>query len=169
MIRDQLKTRRMVLRRVKAADAAQLHSVFSNARAMRYWSCPAFVTISQTHDLLAAMLRSNRDESDEFVLELAGQVIGKAGAWRLPEVGFILHPDHWGTGLAREAMEAIIPHLFAHHDFAALIADADPRNEASIGMLLTLGFHETHRAEKTMQWGTEWCDSVYFRLPRGTP
>jgi hypothetical protein len=37
----------------------------------------------------------------------AGDVIGKAGAWALPEVGFLLHPDYWGQGLAQEAMRAV--------------------------------------------------------------
>ncbi len=52
-----------------------------------------------------------------------------------------------------------------HHAVPALLAEADPRNVSSIKLLVSLGFAETHRAEKTMQWGEEWCDSIYFRLP----
>ena len=64
------------------------------------------------------------------VIEKDGEVICKAGAWLLPEVGFLLHPDHWGKGLAFEAMTAVIAHLFAAHDVAELVAEADPRNAA---------------------------------------
>jgi RimJ/RimL family protein N-acetyltransferase len=103
---------------------------------------------------------------DDFLIEYQGQVIGKAGAWRLPEVGFLLHPDHWGKGLAHEAMTAVIAHLFAAHEVEALTAEADPRNAASLRLLGRLGFVETGRAERTMQWRDEWCDSVYLAVPR---
>ena len=48
-----------------------------------------------------------------------------------------------------------------------LTADVDPDNAASIGLLKSLGFRETHRAERTMQIRGQWCDSVYFALRRG--
>ena len=28
----------------------------------------------------------------------------RPGLWRFPEIGFILHPDYWGRGFAREAL-----------------------------------------------------------------
>jgi RimJ/RimL family protein N-acetyltransferase len=92
--------------------------------------------------------------------------VGITGSWRPPEVGFILHPDHWGRGYAFEAMSALIPILFARHAVPALTAEADPRNAASLALLERLGFRETGRAVRTMQWRDEWCDSVYLALPR---
>ena len=73
----------------------------------------------------------------------------KAGAWNPPEVGFLLHPDHWG-GLCPEAMATLIPLLFARHEVPALTADVDPRNTASLRLLDRLGFRETGRAERTL-------------------
>ncbi len=90
----------------------------------------------------------------------------KAGCWRLAEVGFILHPDHWGQGLATEALSAAIPHVFATLAVEALTAEVDPRNAASLRVLDRLGFRETHRAARTILVGDEWCDSVYLQLPR---
>ena len=93
-------------------------------------------------------------------------MIGKAGCWRLPEVGYILHPAAWGQGYAREALETAIAHVFAHFDVPALIADVDPRNEASLNLLARLGFVETGREERTIEVGGVWCDSVYLSLER---
>jgi len=138
-----LHTSRMVLRRARASDLAALHDVFGDPRAMRYWSRPAHESLAQTEATLAAMLHA--EASDEFVIEYGGAVIGKVGAWRLPEIGFILHPDHWGKGLAREALSATIDHLFAFHPIDALTADADPRNARCLRLLGGLGFCETHR------------------------
>ncbi len=133
---------------------------------MRYWSSLPHTQIEQTRAWLAGMIHASPEESCDFILELQGRVIGKAGCWRLPEIGFILHPDFWGHGLAREALAAIIPLVFRRFPIDAIIADADPRNEASIGLLQRMGFVETGRAQRTFQLGDAWCDSVYFALPR---
>jgi RimJ/RimL family protein N-acetyltransferase len=90
--------------------------------------------------------------------------VGKAGAWRVPEIGFLLAHDLHGRGLMREALEAVIAHLFATHPITRLTAESDPRNVASIALLQRLGFRETHRAERTLLWRDGWCDSVYFEL-----
>lgn len=159
-----LRTDRLVLRRARMTDLEAMHRVLSEPRAMRYWSTPEHESLAQTEDWLRGMVED--ETADDFVIERGGEVIGKAGAWRLPEVGFILHPQHWQQGLMHEAMGAVIPWLFARHAMPALTAEADPRNQGSIALLRKLGFAETHRAERTMQWRDEWCDSIYFALPR---
>ena len=100
------------------------------------------------------------------MIEKDGRAIGNAGMYRGTEVGFILHPDYWRQGILTEAMGAIIPHLFATTTVAALTADVDPRNAASVALLTGLGFEETHRAKNTFFIEGEWSDSVYFALPR---
>lgn len=133
---------------------------------MRYWSRPAHTDLDQTRDFLDNMIAAPPDLSDDFVVEFQGRVIGKAGCWRLPEVGYILHPDHWGQGVATEALSAVIGHVFATRDAGAITADVDPRNAASLRLLAKLGFRETHRASRTWLVGDEWCDSVYLALKR---
>ena len=133
---------------------------------MRFWSSLPHPDIEETRRFVQAMIAAPDAESDDFVLEFEGRAVGKAGCWRLPEVGYILHPDLWGRGLAREALEAAIAHVFAGYDVPALTADVDPRNTRSIALLERLGFRETHRAPRTWNIGGEWCDSVYFELPR---
>ncbi len=160
-----IRTERLILRRARMTDLADVHAMLSHPAAMRYWSTPEHETLAQSRDWLQGMVTGAPDE-DDFVIEHEGRVIGKAGAWRLPEVGFLLHPDHWGKGLAQEAMRAVIDHLFRSHDCPALTAEADPRNAASLRLLARLGFRETGRATRTMQWRDEWCDSVYLSLPR---
>ena len=162
-----LKTGRLVLRRAETGDLSALHRVFSDPRAMRYWDSPPFQDKAQTAQLLEGMISAGTGESDDFVVTLGGGVIGKAGCWRKGEVGIILHPDHWGQGLAREALGATLPHAFAvWPEMAEITADVDPRNEASLKLLRGLGFRETGRAARTLLVGTEWCDSVYLALGR---
>lgn len=165
----EIVTPRLVLRRARPSDLHDLHAVMSHPEAMRYWSTPPHDDIAQTREFLEAVMAGTPDDSDDFMVELpaaGGRLIGKVGCWRAPEIGYILHPDFWGRGLAREALEAILPHVFARFPVDALTADVDPRNAVSLRLLARLGFHETGRAERTLKVGDEWCDSVYLALPR---
>jgi RimJ/RimL family protein N-acetyltransferase len=161
-----LRTERLLLRRARPDDVEAIHAIMRDPRAMRYWSTPPHATLDETRAWVASMVEDSPEEREDFVVELDGRVIGKAGCYRLPEIGYILHPGVWGRGYAREAMAAVIAHIFATRDIGTITADVDPRNTASIGLLLRLGFAETHRAKGSWQVGDELCDSVYFALPR---
>lgn len=161
-----IATPRLVLRRARIEDLPRIHAIMSDARAMRYWSSLPHETIERTREWLQSMIDAPADASDDYVIEHEGRAIGKAGCHRLPEIGFILDPAYWGKGLAREAMEAVIRHIFATRPIDRLIADVDPRNDASLGLLKRLGFRETHRAKATWTIGEEVCDSVYLALAR---
>ena len=110
------------------------------------------------------MIAIDPAEGEDFIVEHQGAVIGKAGLYRFPEIGFIFHPAVWGQGFAREALGAVVSRAFAVHRLPAIVADVDPRNAASLAVLIRLGFAETHRAAKTWLIGGQWCDSVYLRL-----
>jgi RimJ/RimL family protein N-acetyltransferase len=135
---------------------------------MRYWSSLPHRELAETREWLANMIASEPGVREDFVVEFDGRVIGKAGCYQLPEIGYILHPDCWGRGLATEALTAVIAHVFERHPIPALRADIDPRNTASIRLLTKLGFVESGRAARTWHIGDEWCDSIYFTLPRPT-
>lgn len=132
---------------------------------MPFWSTEAHRDRAATGRYLAAMVGEAHHGLD-FMLEVDGRVIGKAGAWSTPEIGFLLSRDHWGRGLMEEALRAIIPHLFAVTDVLQLTADVDPRNGASLRLLDRLGFQVTGRAERTFFVYEEWANSVYLALPR---
>lgn len=163
---DTILTARLRLRRARPDDLDALHAVLSDARSMRYWSTPPHRSLEETRLWLAEMLSAPAALSDDFVIEREGRVIGKAGCWRLPEIGFVLHGDHMRRGYGREALSALIPRLFARFDIPAITADVDPRNLASLGLLRGLGFVETGRASRTWLVGDAYCDSLYLALPR---
>lgn len=159
---DEIRTERLVLRRARMDDVAAMHVVMSNPIAMRYWSTPPHTDRRQTERWVASMVEADPSR-DDFMVTLEGRLIGKMGAWRLPEFGFLIDPAHWGKGLAREALDAFVERRRALGS-TELTADVDPRNAASIRLLERAGFVETGRAKGTWQVGDELCDSVYFRL-----
>jgi len=140
-----------------------MHRIMSNPVAMRYWSTPPHTDMDQTERWMASMVEDDPFVRDDFIVTLGGVLIGKLGAWRLPEIGFLLDPAHWGHGYAREALAAYVERRRSLGS-TELTVDVDPRNIASLKLLERCGFVETHRAAGTWQVGDELCDSVYLRL-----
>jgi [ribosomal protein S5]-alanine N-acetyltransferase len=164
----ELLTARLKLRRATPADLDAFHEILSDPVAMRFWSSPPHRDLERTRCWLDNMIAGAPPLGDDFVIEHAGRVIGKAGCWPLPEIGYILHPRYWGQGFAAEACRAVITRVFAAYDVEAITADVDPRNEASLRLLARLGFVETGRATATYEIEGEISDSVYLALPRGS-
>jgi RimJ/RimL family protein N-acetyltransferase len=161
-----IRTERLLLRRVRPSDLADLHQVMRDPRAMAYWSTPPHPDMATTEAWLARKLAEDMATSVEFVIEYQGRAIGTAGGGTLPEVGYILHPDHWDKGLAFEAMTAVIAHAFANHSVDHLLADVDPRNAASIKLLKRLGFVMSGHEDNTFCIAGVWVHSDYYRLDR---
>lgn len=160
---DEIRTDRLLLRRARRDDLEPLHRVMSDGEAMRYWSSPPHASLSETEEWLASMIAVDPALSDDFIVTLDGITIGKLGAWKLPEIGFLIDRAQWGQGLASEAMAAFIARRRTLGS-KELSADVDPRNKASLRLLERHGFVETHRAARTWQVGGEWCDSIYLKL-----
>lgn len=161
-----LTTDRLLLRPARWDDLSALHAIFCMPVAMRYWSRPVHSDLEETRAWLRSMIEASPDRSVDFIVEHEGRTIGKAGCHRLPEIGFILDPSFWGRGLGREAVAAVIAHVFATRAVERIEADVDPRNEASLRLLRGLGFEERGRASRTYRVGEEWTDSVYLHLSR---
>jgi len=162
MVVDEIRTERLLLRRARMEDAVAMHAIMSDREAMRYWSTPPHASLAETERWIASMVEAD-PARDDFIVTLNGQLIGKFGAWKLPQVGFLFDRSTWGQGLAMEAMQAFIDRRRALGS-TELTADVDPRNAASLKLLARAGFSETHRAKGTWQIGDELCDSVYLRL-----
>jgi RimJ/RimL family protein N-acetyltransferase len=161
-----IETARLRLRRPRMDDLVAFYSVMSNPLAMRYWSTVPHASIEVTRLWLQRMIDRLASGGEDFVIEFEGRVVGDVGAGRLPEFGFMVHPDYWGRGIATEASRAFLDYAFEATAVDELTADVDPRNTASLRVLGKLGFVETGRAERTFLLGEEWCDSVYLALPR---
>ncbi|MCF2513870.1 GNAT family N-acetyltransferase [Sphingomonas sp. G124] len=160
---EEIRTDRLLLRRACANDIEAMHRIMSDAQAMRYWSTPPHVSIDETARWMASMVDADPSSSDDFIVTLNGDLIGKLGAWKLPEIGFLIDRQQWGRGYASEALAAFINQR-RRLGSTELTADVDPRNEGSLRLLARHGFVESGRATGTWQIGDELCDSVYFRL-----
>lgn len=164
---DTVRTQRLLLRRFVAADLHPMHAIFSDPETMRYWSTPPHVALSETQEWLDETLEAvAAEQSDDFAVTLGGEVIGKAGLWRSNEIGMIFARGVWGSGVAQEALQAVIRRAQAS-GVDPIVAEVDPRNLRSLRRLEALGFVRTGSAERTFNVGGVWSGSVYLALGDG--
>jgi len=77
------------------------------------------------------------------------------------EVGFTLHPDWQGRGLAQEAVGAIIQALFTHTPVTHIVGITDARNLASIRLLERLGMQKL-RTDEAIFRGEPCIEHTYI-------
>lgn len=165
-----LTTPRLVLRQIRAGDAAALFAVLSDPEVMNWWSSGPHQSLAETADYVA----SNAAEGQGFTCwaitlrdDVAiGWVILIDGKPDVKEIGYLLHRDHWRGGIAREAVARVIDYGFGELKLRRIFADTDPENSGSIALLRRLGFqHEGHlRGEWETHIGVR--DALIFGLLR---
>jgi ribosomal-protein-alanine N-acetyltransferase len=167
----ELSTTRLLLRAARRSDAPDLHIPFSDPQVMKYWSSNPHTYLAQTEAWINKM-RGPQNGITDFIIEYTATpfpiAIGKIGIWSLDkrEIGFMISRAYWRQGLMSEAMGLVLPWLFKDKVYERIIADVDPRNEASISLLKKCGFCEVGRREKTFEIGGVWVDSLDLELTR---
>lgn len=98
----------------------------------------------------------------------SGALVGAASLQHLGEeranpqqIGWRLHPDHWGRGYAIEAAQRIVRHASCEVGAPLLLAVRDPANAASARIMDKLGMRQRPQLER-------WygCDCVVHELRR---
>jgi ribosomal-protein-alanine N-acetyltransferase len=157
-------TDRLKLRRPQITDLADIHNVFCDDEVMTYWASSAHLSLADTEAWLRPIIDDPDGSRFDYFIEFKGNIIGKLGCWKVPELGFILRKAYWGQGLATEGLRAFIVHMKASAVCDHLFADIDPRNERSKRLLETCGFRLIGHEKNTIKTHLGWCDSDYFRL-----
>ncbi|HEY2346121.1 MAG TPA: GNAT family N-acetyltransferase [Xanthomonadaceae bacterium] len=167
---------RVSLRAPREGDRDALFALFSAPEVMRYWSTPAW------SELAAADAWFGRQEG--FLLAGTGMtwaiarreddaLIGTVSLHAFfpeqarAEIGYTLHPSHWGRGLAREAVRLALRHGFDELGLRRIEADTDPRNEGSCKLLEALGFVREGLLRERWQVGDESSDTAFYGLLKG--
>ncbi len=168
----ELHGARLRLRPTRAEDAHAILDLFDDEATTRYWAHRPLADLDAARAWIAERLeRRTRGTLLDWIGELDdGAVAGICfiGALspenRRGEIGYAVHRDHQGRGLASEMVECVIGHAFEALALHRLEADVDPRNEASLRLLEKQGFREEGRLRERWQATGELQDSVILGL-----
>ncbi len=150
--RDELQTlvgRRVSLRQLTQADAADVFAIFGDPEVMRFWSSPPLEDIAGATALIAGiheLFRARRLFQWGICARETGKVLGTCTLFNLDathrraEIGFAIAREAWGKGLASEALTLLIEFAFHGLGLHRLEADTDPGNVRSLRVLDRQGF-----------------------------
>jgi RimJ/RimL family protein N-acetyltransferase len=152
-------TPRLIVRPLTADDDGALLRFRGNPDAVRYLSHAA-LSPDENSARLRKMLTTSAASTAEWFnegwaiqLRSSGEVIGDGRTWnsdappapgKIPadtaSLGYILHPDHHGLGLGREAAAALVEWLFTARQSRTVFAGVYEPNLPSRRLLESLGF-----------------------------
>lgn len=100
----------------------------------------------------------------------SGRLIGEGGftitdrAAAQAEIGYTIHPDMQGQGVATEVMRTIVGTLFERFDMHRVFARCDARNTGSWRVMEKLGMRrEAHFREHALFKG-EWDEELHYAI-----
>lgn len=103
---------------------------------------------------------------DEAEAERIGLVYAAGGERSRAGIGYWIIPERQGQGLGKEAVAFLVDHLFRVYPHPAIYARTRPDNEASRGLLESLGFTQEARLRKEAYWDGQYRDTIAYSLLR---
>ncbi|HWM09276.1 MAG TPA: GNAT family protein [Solirubrobacteraceae bacterium] len=172
-----LVTERLVLRLLGPEDVPAFAAYRREPEVARYQSWDSSYSAADGERLVAAQQGVDFGDPGPWVQVAAvdratGTLCGDCAVRvatdqpRTAEVGVTFAPASQGTGLATEALGALVGRLFEEHDIHRVYAQADDRNAPVHGLLERLGFRcESHLVEADWFKG-EWATLRTYALLR---
>jgi [ribosomal protein S5]-alanine N-acetyltransferase len=170
----ELRGTRLTLRDLARDDWPGIHAYSSLIEVCRFqpWGPN---TPEETRAFVDAAVAS-ADEKPRWRFALAVWVPGVAqvaglcelnirdDAFHTGEIGYALHPDHWGRGLASEAAGLLLRFGFEELGLHRIHATCDPRNLASARVLEKIGMRYEGRMREVMLIRDGWRDSSLYAI-----
>ncbi|MGP4076497.1 GNAT family N-acetyltransferase [Halobacillus sp. K22] len=163
----------LYLREIVPDDWESLHTYASNEEACKFqpWGP------NNEQDSIFFVQQAIRDREvrhrSRFVFAIinkeSGRVVGNIEMniidWDgVGEIGFIIHPDHWGKGYATEAAHLILKHSFERCELHRVEANCSPDNIASLNVLEKIGMILEGKLRQNILVKGSWRDSCVYSM-----
>mgnify|MGYP001058006127 CR=1 len=80
------------------------------------------------------------------------------------EIGWAIHPQDWGKGIATEAAQRLLEFAFAELQAHRVVAFSHAENAASLRIMEKLGMQQDGRLRETRLWKDQWSDEVVYSI-----
>ncbi len=141
----ELETKRLLLRPFRGQDVDDVLAYSNNEEWARFLPhIPQPYTRSHAEQFVAQAVLRSWNERATMAIEFSGRVVGSVGMDidarnRLGALGYSLSHEHWGNGIAVEALRAFVGWAFSTYDLAKVYAEVDERNVRSMRVAEKLG------------------------------
>jgi len=174
----QIETPRLMLRGIRASDAAAIFATFSDPQTMEFYGEEPHQSIEASRELIREIAGwYARREGIRWGITLRGaeradEVIGSCGLFKFDEgfdraeTGYELRRAYWRQGIMSEAMRGLLGFGFGAMALHRIEATVDDANERSKGLLRSLGFTHEGTLRQRFAWQGRFRDECYFGLLR---
>jgi RimJ/RimL family protein N-acetyltransferase len=170
------ETERLMLRTYGLDDLATTHDLNSRDEVTRYLPYGS-------RDLDASRRALGRHQTTELSVDgdgltlvaferASGRAVGefflflRSREHRTGEIGYLLHPDFWGRGMAVEGAGHLLELAFDRLDLHRVVGRLDARNVGSARVLARLGMRHEARLVQNEVFKGEWTDEDQFAVLR---
>ena len=155
-----LETSRLTMRKILPSDCADMYDYSHRPETSRYLLWSPHANLRYTKKYISFLQGAYRNETFyDFALvdKESGKMIGTCGFTSFDlqnnsaEIGYVLHPDFWGKGLAKEAVMRLMTFGFAELRLHRLTAKIMTENSASKRVAEKCGMrHEATHVESML-------------------
>ena len=168
----ELRTKRLLLRKLKRSDAPEMFFLRSNEQVLRYLGKEPAKTITEAEEFIGR-INKEVDENRSILWGIAllddpAVIIGTICLWNFnrdhyrSEIGYILHPDFWRKGIMKEAINCVADYGFNILGLHSIEAMLSPENIASTGLLESTGFVKEGHLKENFYFRGEFGDTLIY-------
>jgi [ribosomal protein S5]-alanine N-acetyltransferase len=170
----EIKTKRLLLRRMTDADAPALLFMRSDESVMKYIGREKMKSLEDATAFIQKINVSvDTNESIMWAIALQEEpatMIGTICFWNIltdhyrAEVGYMLHPGYWGQGIMKEAVMATINFGFNEMKLHSIEGHINPENAVSGIVLEKCGFVREAYFKENFYFKGKFSDSAVYSL-----
>ncbi|MBL3645636.1 GNAT family N-acetyltransferase [Bacillus sp. RHFB] len=144
-----IETKRLILREVTLEDAGDMFKYLSVTDVVKPMGLDPFETVNDVWDEIKwyeSIFEKGSGIRWGITLKDSGKVIGSCGFLNMvtkhhrAEIGYELSKNHWGKGIASEALEAVVMYGYRHFHLERIEALIEPDNHPSQKLVEKQGF-----------------------------
>ena len=159
----------MIIRPITPADQTAILALLTNEQIKQTYMLPDYEKAEDAIPLFHRLMDLSRDAA-RFVraMEADGQIIGFLNDVEIEngtiELGYVVHPAHWGKGHATAALKLAIRELFSK-GYREITAGAFSENPASLRVMEKAGMRKIAKTDEIEYRGkTHRC--IYYSIQK---
>lgn len=176
----KLTTPRLYLEELTWDDIPKVHELHSIPELDEYNTLGIPENIERTTEVMKPAIEDqDNDPRSQFAwkicLKTNNEVIGLAGMFpsndrfRLAEIYYKLHPDHWGNGYATEVAKELVRFGFEDLKVHKVEAGVQTENVRSVRVLEKIGMTREGLRRKILPIRGEWKDNYHYAIVEDDP